>query len=214
MKRIIFLLCTALVLPSCAGLPPIEPLDPSGHAALLARCRAPYLRAKYRLVHAIEATMPTGETGHLIGVTVADPAGRTLHSALMTIEGLVLFEARFDKAVTVDRAMPPFDSPGFAKGLMDDISLMFFAPMEPFSEAGTINGEPLCRYRGEGGTVDVIANSDGGFTVRRYRGSNSLARELRFSAPDSRGISKQMELAARGVLGYTLHMELIKAERI
>lgn len=214
MKRYALLLCAALVLSSCASLPPLEPLDPSGQAALLARCRAPFLRAKYRLMHSIEATMPTGETGHLIGVTVADPAMRTLHSALMTIEGLVLFEARFDKAITVDRALPPFDSPSFAEGLMDDISLMLFTPEEPFAEAGTNKGEPLCRYRGRGGTIDVIANSNRGFTVRRYGTSSSLMRELRLSVPDARGISKQMELVAGGMLGYTLRLELIKAERM
>lgn len=214
MKRFALLLCAAFVLTSCASLPPLEPLDPSGQAALLGRCRAPYLHAKYRLVHSIAATMPTGETGHLIGVTVADPARRSLHSVLMTIEGLVLFEARFDEAIAVDRALPPFDSPRFAEGLMDDIGLMLFTPRESLAQAGTCKGEPVCRYRGKWGTIDVIADSNGGFTLRRFNTSRSLVRELRLSSPDAHGISRKIELVAHGMLGYTLHLELIRAERM
>ncbi len=214
MKRTALLSCAALLLCSCATLPPLEPLNPADQAKLLACCRAPFLRARYRLVHSIEATMPAGETGHLMGVTVADPARRTLHSALLTIEGLVLFEARFDKTVTVERALPPFDSPRFAEGLMDDISLMLFAPVEPFAEAGMSKGGPLCRYRREGGTTDVIPLADGDFAMRRYNASHTPVRELHFSSPDPRGISKQIELVARGMLGYSLRLELIKAERM
>ncbi len=214
MKRFALLLCAAIFIQSCAALPPLEPLDPADQARVLARCRAPHLRAKYRLIHSIEATMPTGETGQLIGVTVADPSRRTLHSVLLTIEGLVLFEARFDGRIAVERALPPFDSPRFAEGLMGDISLMLFAPAEPFAAAGMQKGEALCRYRGEVGTIDVIARSDGGFTVRRYGVSRSLMRELRFSSPDGRGISNQIELVSGGVLGYTLRLELLKAERM
>ena len=45
------------------------------------------------------------------------PGGRYAHiaSALMTVEGFVLFSGRYDGKLTVDRAIEPFDRPGFER---------------------------------------------------------------------------------------------------
>ncbi|MDP1992798.1 MAG: hypothetical protein Q8K00_17440, partial [Syntrophales bacterium] len=59
-------------------------------------------------------------------IVVADPRTRRLQMALMTIEGFVLFAAESGETLVVNRAVPPFDSPGFSKPMEEDIRLAFF----------------------------------------------------------------------------------------
>jgi hypothetical protein len=68
----------------------------------------PFLKEKYRLVHSIENRM-FGETQSvIIGVTLADPSTRVISCAIMTAEGMVLFEAESGPGtLKVNRALPP-----------------------------------------------------------------------------------------------------------
>ena len=125
----------------CAGLPPLKPLDPAMKPAVLEECRRPFLPAKYRLVHSLEALLPGGGTATAIGVLVADPRSGSFRSVLMTIEGWVLFDIEGGATPRVHRAVPPFDPPAFARRMAEDIGLAFFAP----------GGEPALWGEGEKG---------------------------------------------------------------
>ena len=129
------LLC---LLASCAGLPPVTP----GGDALRAgadEAFAPgtvFPEGRWQLLHAIQAELPGGRTLVMLGLTVMSSTGRSCRSVLMTLEGFVVFDGEYDRRVTVHRALPPFDSPHFADGLMEDIRLVFFEP-----EAVVVEGE-------------------------------------------------------------------------
>ena len=93
----------------------------------------------------------------MLGLTVMSSPAAERRSVLMTLEGFVVFDGEYDGRLTVHRALPPFDSPHFADGLMEDIRLVFFEPEGPVVARGTLRtGGPVRRYRlPDGGTVDV-----------------------------------------------------------
>ena len=96
MKYAYLLIVIATVfLVSCQTLPVINP--PSLPAAEKNfRCPSVFLKEKYQLIHAIEIQAGGSAQGAIIGVTVADPFTRSVSSAIMTAEGVVLFEAQSD----------------------------------------------------------------------------------------------------------------------
>src|SRR5512137_52720 len=89
---------------SCARLPVIEPVDLAAMLDTRERCRRPFLDSPYRFIHSIKVSFPGGRTGTVIGITLIDPSEKTTHSVIMTIEGFVLFDARYEKEVRVNRA--------------------------------------------------------------------------------------------------------------
>jgi hypothetical protein len=100
-------------------------------------CPSPFLKERYRLVHAIETRVAGKTQSAIIGVTLADPDTRFVSCAIMTAEGMVLFEAESDPGMLrVDRALPPFDSMDFAKNMIQDIKLIFFAPEGKIQKKG------------------------------------------------------------------------------
>lgn len=121
-----FLLILSLLLASCSSLPEIRPsADVTGK---MSACPSPFVVQKTRFIHAIEAAMAGETRAVMIGVTVADPAARTLSCALLSPEGLVFFEAsRTSIGTQISRALPPFDKVDVARGLMDDIELIFLS---------------------------------------------------------------------------------------
>ncbi len=127
-RRLIPILLVTLALSACASVPILKPLDPALKTAVEEGCRRPFLFSKYRLVHALETVLPDGKKETAIGIVVADPRTRRLQMALMTLEGFVLFAAESGETLVVNRAVPPFDSPGFSKRMEEDIRLAFFLP--------------------------------------------------------------------------------------
>ena len=127
MKGIRLLILTALLLASCQTLPAINSILPQA-GSKDSVCPSPFLKESYRLVHAVEVRMAGDTGGAIIGITVADPATRFVSCAIMTAEGMVLFEAEATPLLKVIRALPPFDSKNFAENMINDIKLIFFAP--------------------------------------------------------------------------------------
>ena len=117
MKGIPLLILTIFLL-SCQTLPLIHaPVSPADEKAFT--CPSPFLKEKYRLVHTIEIRVAGKTQSAVIGVTLADPNTRFVSCAIMTAEGMVLFEAESGKgALKINRAMPPFDSMDFAKNMI------------------------------------------------------------------------------------------------
>jgi hypothetical protein len=213
-RCVLIVMMIALII-SCARLPVIKPVDPAAMPDARERCRRPFLDMPYRFIHSIEVSFPGGMTGTVIGVTVIDPAAKTIHSVIMTIEGFVLFDARYEKEVRVNRAVRPFDAEQFAGYMMDDVRLMFLAPEGKLADAGVrTDGSTVCRYHGNKDTiVDVVVHKDESWDIETYSSSHELLRKIR--AVDVRNrIPGMVELRGFGFREYSLHLKLISEEMV
>jgi len=215
--RLLIFVC---LLPACSGLPVLQPAPDIGAPVAADACRAVFPTGKWQFVHTIDALLPDGSERQMMGVTVADAPGRTLACALLTVEGFVLFRARMDPAVRVERAVPPFDKKGFADGLLNDLRLLFLPPAAAETRIGRLVGggfpekPEACRYiEKEGAVTDVIPGSR--WRVYRYSPHGYLVRTVTAEAAGGReGFPGRLTLQAPGLAGYTLVMTLVEAARI
>lgn len=176
-------------------------------------------RDNWQFVHRIDALFPGGHAGQVVGVTTLFAERRSIRCTIMTIEGLVLFDARYDRRITVKRAVPPFDNAEFARGLIDDIRLIFFPPGGNLIQSGRLqNGSHVCRYRhADGQTVDIIRLTDQSILLQRYTPRNRIDRSLHMvyrtdknpALPET--LPHRLKLEAKGPSAYTLIMELLEA---
>ncbi|PKN81630.1 MAG: hypothetical protein CVU51_13940 [Deltaproteobacteria bacterium HGW-Deltaproteobacteria-1] len=212
MKSLSFLI-SAFLLSSCAALPAIQ--EPSADQTKKPiTCPSPFLTEKTRFIHAIDVQTAGKTKTVMIGVTVADPARRTFSCAIMSTEGMVVFEAvSGNEGVNVIRALPPFDAPDFARNMMDDMELIFLEPAGVLAGKGVFaGGEVVCRRRkDQDGWIDVVAGHDGRTQIRRYSECGALERtvNLNGNSPDA---YKTIELQSAGLMGYSLMMTLIESE--
>jgi len=212
--RILILVLMALCA-ACARLPAITPVTggfppDSGRAP----CRV-FPEGEWQFLHSIKAELPDGGGFTSLGLTVLSSRNRTSRSVILTIEGLVVFDGEYDRRLTVHRALPPFDSPHFAGGLMDDIRLVFFEPEGLLAIAGRFeNGAPACRYvEPDGGTIDVERREDQTWALRRYDSAKRLTRTVTAGQPTGTGAGfpATIELEAHGSQNYKLVMTLVEA---
>jgi len=214
MKKIFFSILTIFLF-SCQTLPVINsPVSPADEKALT--CPSPFLKEKYRLVHAIETRMAGDTRSSIIGVTLADPSTRSVSCAIMTAEGMVLFEAESGPgALKVIRALPPFDSGDFAKNMIEDIKLIFLTPEGRIISRGYLpDGATVCRYLEENGDrIDVITSKSEGISIKRYSSVGLLKRQIKFNKTAG-NIYQNIELQANETFDYSLLMNLIEAEPV
>lgn len=212
MKRI-SLFIIALLFISCQTLPVINStLLPADEKNLI--CPSPFLKEKTQLVHSIETSLQGDTQSVIIGITVADPATRFISSALMTSEGIVLLEVQSAAGqLKVDRALPPFDSGDFAKKMIDDIDLIFFAPQGVMQKRGKLaDGSIVCRWHiPNGDWVDLIAAGPGTVEIKKYLSCGSLKRHVKIQ--EKSGNAYQIvELQANEMVSFALLMTLIDAK--
>ncbi len=208
---------TLLLVAGCAGPAPLKPLAETLRPAVFAECGQPFLPRKYRLVHRIAAELPGGGTATAIGVLVADPRERSFRSVLMTLEGMVLFDVEAGAVPRVHRAVPPFDPPGFAQRMAEDISLAFFPPAgaEPVRWGEAKQGGRGCRYElAEGGFVDVLAQASGPREIRRYGAGQELLKRVKILFLERPGLAGELEIRGEGWPSYGLRLRLIEAEPV
>ena len=211
--RWVMILMCAIFLMSCSSLPVIKPVDPTAVPNTKKRCRQPFLDIPYRFIHSIEVSFPGGKTGTVMGVTVFDPAEKTIHSVIMTIEGFVLFDAWYEKEVRVNRAVPPFNAEQFAGYMMEDVSLIFLAPDGKLLDSGVnAEGSTVCRYLGnKDSIIDVIVHKDESWDIETYSNSHELLRKINAVDVQNR-IPGMVELRGFGFREYSLRLKLINAE--
>jgi hypothetical protein len=215
MNRLLLIAFVLSVTTACARLPEIH--IPTGYEPLPSHvlCREVFPRGRWQMHHAIEATVPGGGKTVLTGVTVLDSQARTMASALMTVEGLVLFRGRYDGALTVDRAISPFDRPGFAEGLMEDLQLLFFTPRGSLCRSGQMAPkERVCRYCLTDAFIDVLVRFDATRQIRQYDARQRLKRTIDIhgtAAVDAVPFAKKLTLSRHGLLGYQLNLTLLEA---
>lgn len=163
--------------------------------------------------------MPKGKKAVFIGVTALSPETGTIHCVIMTLEGLVLFDAQYNHKMVINRGIPPFDSVDFARGLLNDIKLIFFSPEGQLIQSGIAeDGSSICRYKTDSGKiVDVIGRNKNLWEIRQYNDNSDLSRSVRAYPDSKRAVKKQEAIPGRLVLtaygspGYSLILELIEA---
>lgn len=206
-----------LLLPvACAQLPEIQPArEPLPLSS--ATCDRVFPQGDWQFLHTIEAAPPTGSKQTLLGLSQLSSTRKAGNFVLMTLEGMVLFKAHVDGAIDISRAIPPFDKPGMAEGIIDDLRLIFFKPDQPPSMRGAAdNGYRVCRFvLPEGGTQDIAIRSDIDWTVHKYNRRNRIERSVQ-AVPDrgrsAHGMPNHIILEAPGPVGYRLRMTLIEAK--
>lgn len=218
MKPLTVIIVALSLLTACSRLPEIvedptrlpEPSDPS--------CRSSFPQGQWQLQHAIEATVKGRQMGKLIGAMVLNAQQRTIQCALMTIEGLVLFSARYDGQLTVDRAVRPFDRPGFAGGLINDLRLMFLAPEGQGRLGRTTDNDVICRYSyPQNFITDIIVQDSDHWMINRYDDRGRLLRTVSVDRADTArysgrsGIAQYITLESRSGDDYRLALRLIEA---
>lgn len=197
---------------SCQTLPVINPQTFQDHKKTFI-CPHPFLKEKYRLVHTIEVRMAGNTQSAVLGVTLADPLTRSVSCAIITAEGIVLFEAESSpEGIKVNRALPPFDSERLAKNMIADIKLIFLAPEGEIQNKGYLSdGSTACRYLEEDGDwIDVTDDESSGTQIKRYSSSGALERHVRFNNKGGKSIGLQ----AKELFDYSLLMTLIEAQPV
>ena len=209
------LLILNIFLFSCQTLPLINsPFSPADEKALT--CPSPFLKEKCRLVHAIETRVSGKTQSAIIGITLADPSTRFVSCAIMTAEGMVLFEAESGPGtLKITRSLPPFDSADFAKNMIEDIKLIFFAPEGKIQKKGNLpDGAAVCRYLEENGDwIDVITDKSEGTAIKRYSSAGILKRQVKFNKTTG-NIYQSIELQANETFNYSLLMTLIEVQPV
>lgn len=221
MKGIMLLFCTVLFFVSCSAIPKLEPLNSEALPGVINECRTMFPANGWQFVHSIEATIQGRQKAFLIGITDISPDLGRVRCVMMTIEGLVLFDALSDQETVIKRGISPFDSMAFANGLMKDIKLIFFSPDGECIKTGMLGkGSYVCRYGNDGNTiVDLIANPDRTREIRLYR-SGDLARSVKayfkqdVHNRNQYAVPERLELAAHGVHAYALVLRLIRSEQV
>ena len=204
------------LLTACSSLPEIKPAGPDLQPNLRERCQSVFPAGPRQFVHSIEARLPDDSRSMAVGIVTLDPGTGVVHCVIMTIEGFVFFDARYQQVVTVNRAMYPFDSPEFAKNMMEDIRFIFFQPGGALVATGVFDNDfPGCRWRNSDGlAVDVLLNQQRGWLIRKYDVSDHVSGQVRAYALNPEGIPEKIELSRHKFPSYTLKMTLLQAERL
>ncbi|MDX9787155.1 MAG: hypothetical protein RBT11_10280 [Desulfobacterales bacterium] len=216
--KCVVLLLLGLLL-GCARLPPMANFTDRGDTRPTPESSPLFPQGRWQLVHAIEAVPPNGQKQTMIGVSRICTARRTVHCVLMTLEGLVLFEADYDRQIWVRRAVGSMSARGFAEGLMGDILLIFFAPEGSLQNTGRFaDGAYVRRYATtDKGTEDIITLPSGRRQICRYDAKKRLTRTVTFAPTEpgaAEGVAPCIALQAHGLAGYRLNMTLVEAQQL
>lgn len=198
---------------------PLPALTASEDATMGRRCAAIFPEGRWQFIHAIDFSVQNGAGSTVVGVTTLNDA--EIACALVTIEGFTLFEAvlREGEALEVRRAVPPFDKPAFAEGLMRDVRAIFRLPAGEITQYGwSVNKAPVCRYTGDDGRVtDILPTADGCWQINTFTPELLMDRAIvGRSCREREGwlIPEYLELKGFGQSDYTLKMTLINAENL
>lgn len=217
MKRIHWLPLITLVLVACHSLPAITPWE-QAPAGIEVACRDAFPRQAWHMVHTITTDFPGQRKGVMLGVVSLVPEKESVECALLSIEGLRLFEAHDDGTLTIRRALPPFDRPALAKGMMRDIRLLFFPPGGPPLLNGRMpSGDPVCRYALADGYQDITRKPTGNIVIQRYDRHNRVTHRVDITrchpdgAAGKEAIPCRIHLEAFQPATYQLDLDLVEA---
>jgi hypothetical protein len=184
-----------------------------GSSPDLSFCCAIFPAEPWESVHKIEATIRGGGFSTLLGVTRGDPSERRLHSLLLTPEGFILFEAELrDGKIRTLKALTPFDSPAFTRGLMEDVALIFLCPRgKPVSWRIKGDGTRTCLWESpDGSRTEVKGSMELDWRILRQDDQGDGIREVSLKGPFVQGLASHLELRAFQPAAYELRMTLLQ----
>jgi len=211
-KRLDICLLGFLLLSIGCASPPKKTLAP-GSPDDLPGCYVIFPGEPWESVHRIEATIRGGGSSSLLGVTKGEPSKHRLQSLLLTPEGFILFDAELSEdGLAVRKAVAPFDSPAFARGLMEDVSLLFLPPrIKPAAWRKELDGAMVCRWESPGDScTDITGSMDGGWRILRRNRRGKVIKEVVLNGPFFDGLASRVELRAFEPAPYRLRMTLIQ----
>jgi hypothetical protein len=176
-------------------------------------CYAVFPGEPWESVHRIEATIRGGGSSSLLGVTKGEPSERRLQSLLLTPEGFILFDAELSEGgIDVRKAVAPFDSPAFARGLMEDVSLLFLPPrVKPTAWGKETDGTMICSWQDRDDSHTEISGSmDSGWRILRQNKKGKVIKEIVLNGPFVNGLASRIELRAFKPAPYRLRMTLVQ----
>ncbi len=176
-------------------------------------CYVIFPAGPWESVHKIEATIRGMGSYSLLGVTRGEPSERSLQSILLTPEGFVLFDAEFRESdFSVRKAVAPFDSPAFARGLMEDVTLIFFPPqIEPTTWRKKTDGTMICQWEDSYGfRTEVKGSMNNGWRIKYKDKRGEVIKEIFLSGPFVDGLASHIELNATQPASYQLRMTLVQ----
>ncbi|RTZ95459.1 MAG: hypothetical protein DSY90_13475 [Deltaproteobacteria bacterium] len=224
MSRFSWLIICLFCLGGCTGIPRMVPLYPLETILEKPDCRQPFAKNQWQFVHTIR--METGRKASFFsGVITVDPAAESVRCTLLTLEGLVLFDARLTRGKPeVIKAVPPFDRPALATGILTDVGLIFLSPAGPPETGRTGSGDIVCRFGApQQGIVEVVPardRSDRSWQIRKYDENGRVVREVvtgtsgRWEGAETLFIPDTFTLTATGSRGYRLHFRCLSSTRI
>ena len=204
-----------LLMAVCSACAVVKPAVLTEIVHDFAPCLEVFPSGAFEVVHRIDADLAGGHKAGLIGVTKTNGQDRTCRSVLLTAEGMVLLDASSsDRGIEVHRAMPPFDSRELAAGLLNDVTMILFAPAGTPLESGRLpDGRRACRWqRPDGGLTELALAESGQWSLSRRDRWGRIIRTVQARGPESRGFYQEMELEAPGAAGYRLKLHLLSVE--
>ncbi|MDA3894874.1 MAG: DUF3261 domain-containing protein [Desulfobacteraceae bacterium] len=223
--KLFFSLLVLIIFLSSCSLPQIQTMPPGSSPDIQCRCQAIFPTHRMQFVHSLTAILPNGDINVAIGVTTVDPDMESIHCAIITIEGMVLFEAEYNQQkITINRSIPPFDSMEFAQNILNDIRLVFFKPTGDLLEAGGLPPDAnICRYQQPDGMIeDVITHQNDNWEIHQYTSHYKQTKTIKayYADTSDQNISKtkekiplRYEITTHGILGYSLILELIEVQQ-
>jgi hypothetical protein len=176
-------------------------------------CYAIFPAEPWESVHKLEATIRGGGSSSLLGVTKGDPSERRFESLLLTPEGFILFDAELREGrIVVRRAVAPFDSPAFAGGLMEDVTLLFLPPqVKPTTWGKETDGKMICNWEGpDDSDTEITGSMDSGWRISRRDKKGRVIKEVVLNGPFVNGLASHVELRASRPASYRLRMTLVQ----
>ena len=212
-SKILFLIILSYFFSQCSSIPKIHEDQSLLNTIIFKKCHNAFLKNPETRIHSIQATMGNRKATPFIGITTANPETRKIHSALMSIEGLVLFEAVNDKKLTINRAVGPFNSKSFAIRLIDDINSIFFKPEGKLIKTGLLkDGSMICRYKKNEIITDIIYDDSTKWTINVYT-KKSIKKKIEILTQGTEKEHGWIKLKSYGRNKYNLDMKLIRTEK-
>ena len=199
---------------SAGGVPPARTVLSPGSSEDLHGCLAIFPSGPWESVHKIEAAFKGGTSFTILGVTRGEPLERRLHSLLLTPEGFTLFDGELREGeIVVRKAVPPFDSPAFAKGLLEDVTFLFFAPLgSPASWGKAADGNRVCRWANPVGfQTEIRETPDRGWQILLRDDQGQEAKKVSLTGPFVQGLTANIELRVLRPVSYTLKLTLVQS---
>jgi hypothetical protein len=221
MNRFLWLMIGLLSLGACTGIPKMAPLSPVEMKSVHIDCQRPFPKKKWQFVHTVRMDAG-GKASFFNGVITVDPVAESVRCTILTLEGLVLFDARLvaGKPVVM-KAVSPFDRQTLAIGILTDVGLIFLSPKGRLETGHIGSGDIVCRYGNpRQGTVDVVSSPDRAWQIRQYDGRGRMVRQVtsgpsgRWEAAEALFIPDIFTLTALGNHGYRLHFKCLSSTRL